>query len=495
MNENARRYHFGPLERRGVVLGLRGGQVAVLVTSAVLVILVLNLVRSQLAAVVLVLLLAMGAAMAVFAPLKGRTAEQWLPVWLGWLTGSLRGQHRWTSVAPLVGRTSTVEASADLPAYLSGLEIIAAPIDGGDVGVLKDAAAQTYAAVVAVSGRSFALLDRAEKERLVESWGSVLSGMARDGSPIRRLQWVERTVPDDGDAIARYLRERAVESTNSSVVKSYLRLVEGAGPATQQHETLIVLQVDARRATRAIKLAKGDVDQGACAVLVRELHSLHSRLASSEVIIEGVLPPRLLARAIRSAVDPDSRQRAAAHDLTADRVGVAPSQAWPLVSHTHWGCLQTEAAWHATYWVSEWPRIDVGCDWLAPLLLQSTAMRSVSVVMEPIPAQRAARDVERDRTTDLSEQSIKARAGFRRSARKEHEGDNVERREQELAEGHTDYRFSAYVTVTARSADELEVACGEIEQLAQQSRLELRPMRGEQDVAFSFTLPLARGLR
>jgi hypothetical protein len=69
------------------------------------------------------------------------------------------------------------------------------------------------------------------------------------------------------------------------------------------------------------------------------------------------------------------------------------------------------------------------------------------------------------------------------------------RREQELADGHADYRLAGYVTVTAGSPDELEAACGEIEQAAQQSFLELRRLHGRQDVAFTWTLPLGRGLR
>ena len=46
--------------------------------------------------------------------------------------------------------------------------------------------------------------------------------------------------------------------------------------------------------------------------------------------------------------------------------------------------------WHATYWIAEWPRIDVGPDFLAPLLL-GPLRRSVSVVMEPVSPARAVR--------------------------------------------------------------------------------------------------------
>ena len=69
------------------------------------------------------------------------------------------------------------------------------------------------------------------------------------------------------------------------------------------------------------------------------------------------------------------------------------------------------------------------------------------------------------------------------------------RREEELADGHADCRFSGYVAVSAPDPDALEEACGEVEQLAQQCRLQLTRQRGRQAEAFTWTLPLCRGLR
>jgi hypothetical protein len=68
-------------------------------------------------------------------------------------------------------------------------------------------------------------------------------------------------------------------------------------------------------------------------------------------------------------------------------------------------------------------------------------------------------------------------------------------REEELADGHADCRFSGYVTISAPDLEALEDASGEVEQLAQQCRLQLTRLRGQQAEAFTWTLPLARGLR
>jgi hypothetical protein len=70
----------------------------------------------------------------------------------------------------------------------------------------------------------------------------------------------------------------------------------------------------------------------------------------------------------------------------------------------------------------------------------------------------------------------------------------VLRRETELADGHAEYRFTGYVTVTGSDRDELEAACVETQQAAQRAQLELCRLYGRQEEAFTWTLPLGRGL-
>ena len=46
---------------------------------------------------------------------------------------------------------------------------------------------------------------------------------------------------------------------------------------------------------------------------------------------------------------------------------------WPW-SHS-WDAVHTDATWHATYWIAEWPRVDVTPDFLGPVLFSSLAAR------------------------------------------------------------------------------------------------------------------------
>jgi len=498
--ERVRRYRFGPIERRGLVGGLRPGQVAVLGVCLVAAVVILNAGRSP-ALVLVAFAVALAGATLAFYPLYGRTAEEWAPVTLLWGTRLARGGRRWRSPAPSQGshgstRDGDIETPVALPAEVGPVQLLAAPLKGEEVGVVKDPKANTYTAVLAVRVRSFGLLDRGEQERRLAGWGGVLAGLSRENSPVRRLQWVERTVPSDGDEVARYLQEERDTTVPlaSSSVASYIELVESAGLVTQDHELFLALQVDARRAWRQVKrLGKGD--SGAIALLVRELEVVAERLVAADVQVQGALRPRMLARAIRDAYDPYGRTfRNRLATVDRDRAGVDPAQAWPVAVDRSWGEYRTDSALHATYWVAGWPRIDVGATFLAPLLMQTQVLRSVAVVMEPISPSQAIRRVEAARTTDVADETTRQRQGFLTSARKRAQQDATARREQELADGHAEFRFAGFVTVSAADEEALERSCAEVEHAAQQARLELVRLYGQQPEAFTFTLPLARGL-
>src|SRR5579864_9194967 len=167
---------------------------------------------------------------------------------------------------------------------------------------------------------------------------------------------------------------------------------------------------------------------------------------------------------------------------------------WPLGVAPEWGRLRVDDTWHAAYWVSEWPRTDVGPDFLGSLLLTAEPGRVVSVVMRPLAPVEAARKSEQARTADIADGELRRRGGFLATARRRREEEVLSRREVELADGHAQFRFAGYVSIGASDPQELDDACGRIEQAAGRAGVELRRCYGEQLDAFMCTLPLCRGL-
>ena len=492
------RYRFGPLERRGWIGSLRPGQLAILAAAVFFTILLVQALKNGLGLLGGVVLLSLGALLS-FVPLYGRPLNEWVPVIGVFMARKATGRSRFRSRAPEAGtRFAGGDEPVSLPDSIGKVELLAFPFRGVELGVLADRPNHTFSAVIQARARSFVLLDPVDKAHRLAGWAGVIAGLAREGSPISRVQWIERTAPDDPDALSRYLREAIDPSIGLDTLplQSYLRLTHAAAPVTEQHELYIVLQVNAGKAGRAIKQAGGK-DTGACMVLARELETMARRLEAAEVEVLHALGPRRLAATIRLSYDPHARANLARLDsVDPDRqAGVSPRNAWPMRAEEHWSYYRTNDVYHATYWIAEWPRIDVGPDFLAPLLVQTRSQRIVSVTMEPVPPLKAMRAVGFAKTADVADEELRQKLGFLGTAKRRNQADAVNRREQELADGHADVRFSGYITVTADSPEALAEACGEVEHAAGQSRLELQRCDGEQEMTFSYTLPLGRGLK
>jgi hypothetical protein len=493
MASDPARYRFGPIEPAGLIGGLGWSQLACVAIGLAGLVLSLHIAPGTTGAFVGLTLAGSGIAGA-FLRLAGRPPVAWAAIAGGYAARRARGRLRYVSGAAACGHGLGRQTDPmDLPEALGGLRIMSARASRGEVGIARDGS--TWTAVLAVEGSAFALLELDDKERRLARWGGVLAGFARPGSPVSRIAWIDRTVTQPVDELGRYLRDGLAMAPSHPGVRSYLELLDEAGPAARQHETFLALQIDARRASGAIRRAGGR-DDGAVAVLLRELAALADHLRRAEVVVRGALSPRLLARAIRLGFCPDDRpglDRLGAGDR--ERAGTDPSNAGPMAGEESWRAYRTDGALHCTYWIAEWPRVEVGADFLLPFVLVGTTRRTVAVVMEPLDPARALRSAESARTNEISDDDLRARMGFLATARRRRQQEALVEREKELAEGHSGVRFSGYVTVSTGSEAELEDAMADIEQSAQRAHLELRPLLGEQAMGFTYTLPLCRGLR
>ena len=162
------------------------------------------------------MLLAVGVVLAtcvvVFVPMRGREPIEWLPLILHALAARLLGQRRRRSTAPGAGFAASENQPdaagrspmPDLPPDLKGVEILDAAFDRHRVGIIKDTRARTYAAVLKVRVGAFGLLSTSDQARRIEAWSSLLTSLCREGTPISRVQWIERTIPTDPDELVRY---------------------------------------------------------------------------------------------------------------------------------------------------------------------------------------------------------------------------------------------------------------------------------------------------
>jgi hypothetical protein len=492
-------YRFGPLERRGILGPVRAGQAATLASGGLLAILCLD--GSPTAGGVLAAMLLFVAAVVIaLAPLGSRTIEEWAPTAGAFAIRYARGRLRFRSPIPTRGmhvRVGTAAGRASLegpapaaPDSLRGVRIVPAAYRDRPIGALSEHSGRRLTAVLACRVVAFSLLDPEGQERRLARWGLILSGTA--ASAIRRIQWIERTAPAQGDELARWLHaehDPAVPLRGAPLIESYLELIGTTARVTQEHELLLAVQVDARRVRE-----RGP--DAAMQALIEETERVAQGLQAADVVVLGALSTGQLARALRTAFDPYARAELAALE-TADpeRDGLAEDNAWPLGAREAWDHHQSDGAVHATYWIGGWPRIEVSPMFMDALLGRSSAVRTVAVTFEPISAQRSTREVEAAITRDHADRELRARFGQSETARQRQARDAAARREAELAAGHGEVRFSGFITVSGRDPDDLRRSCSEVLEHAARARLELHRMYGQQADAFTFTLPLCRGLR
>jgi hypothetical protein len=494
MTDARQTYSFGPLERRGIFGAVRGGQVAVLATGALTAILVLDRAPSAGGALMAMLACALAGA-AAFAPLGGRTLQEWAPVAMWFAGRRMRRRHRFRSpvteagvVARGGGELSPAPPVAPEP--LRDVRIVSVDRRERAIGVLSERSGRRLTAVLACRVAAFSLLDQEAQERRLARWGLVLSGSG--GTAIRRLQWIERTAPAQGDELARWVhseRDPAVPLRGTAMIESYLELISSSTRVTQEHEVLLAVQVDGRRVRERGRDAIAQA-------LVEQTERVAQGLEAAEVTVLGALSPGQLARALRTAFDPFARAELATLEAAdRDRDGLSEVNAWPLGAREAWDHYRSDGAVHATYWIGAWPRINVSPMFMDALLGHSTAVRSVAVTFEPLATDRSTREIEAAVTRDRADRELRVRFGQSETARQRQAAEATMRREAELAAGHGEVRLSGFVTVSGRDPEDLQRACGEVLEHAARARLELHRLYGQQAEAFAFTLPLCRGLR
>lgn len=469
MTAPAATVRFGRLERRGLLLGLSGPQLAAVGAAAAIA------VTAEYAAGLPGLL----AAALLWGPLlaagtgsvRGRSVMGWIPIvgdwWLRRAIGATRQLHRLRDP-----RAATGGLLLELPGIRTPLPVTTS---SHGAALVTDRTTGTVTAVLAVRGQGVLLADDAA--HATAAWGRVLAGLTQSRE-IARVQVLHATAPAGECDVRRWWSDHATGTDAPLPARLVADLLADADTATTRITT--VLAVAFRRG--------GEHDD-----VQPLLDTFADTVAAAGLTVEGWIGPRRLCALMRRAYDPMALIPSfhAAAEPEADRAG-----AWrPMAVAESWSHLRTDTAAHATYWIAEWPRAEVGVEFLQPLLLAPGAHRSVTLIAEPRPLRVAARDIRRARVDLVADSAHRARTGRIEDEAARAEADDVATRERDLVAGHGDLRFTGLVTVTAADEVALIEACRATEAAAARAMCELRPLAGQQAAAHTAAaLPLARGI-
>lgn len=465
MTTPAAEVRFGRLERRGLLLGLTAAQLGLV--GAALVTVVAAGVAGGPAGIALSTPMWAAALAWALVPVGGRPLVEVLPTAAAWATRRLTRTHR--DLASPDATTDGVADSASIAVPgLPGRVRVTMDDDGAALLRCGRASASAVTIVAEVRGRGFLLESSPAQDRRVAAWGRLLGSLCQLPDVVG-AQVIHRAVPTAGGEVRQWWTGQIAASSPWA-----RRIVDDLVEDTRTDTRLQCLVGVALRPRR------GHLDAAKT--------SLTESLDAAELDLESWLTPHQIVRLVRDAYDP-------AAPMVAGTPGGRIADSRPMGVVEEWSHARSDSAFHATYWVSEWPRAATHPGFLRPLLFGSGVQRTFTLLARPLPPGKSLREIRRARAEQLADAATRARVG--RVDEEVHRAAAAEltRREEDLVAGHGDLRFTGLLAVSARSLDELAEACASTETAAAQAGCELRRLVGQQVQAYAAaSLPLARGL-
>ncbi|MEN8654402.1 SCO6880 family protein [Streptomyces sp. 21So2-11] len=475
---------FPHRSRRGILLGLSLPQLTL--ASCALALLLMTVVSTGLLGAIALTPLWAAVAALVAIRRHGRSLIDWAPIVARYAERRRTGQTLWLARPVTRPRQDGI---LHLPGTAASLKVVTPGDSANGAAAVHDPHHQTLTTIARVTSRAFALLDPATQNHNVHSWGRALAGIARTGH-IATVQVLERTVPDSGDTLTRHWTQNGQPQTPVAG-QIYSELVTSAGPAAAPHETYLAISLDLKAAKRLISQAGGGLP-GAFTVMEQTTASISQAARGAGLMVTGWLSSREIAAVIRTAYDP--KALAALQQWSENgRAEADPAAAGPVVQFEEYDRLTTDSAHHATYWVENWPRTEMGAGFLHGIMFTAGVRRSLSLIYAPQALESALRDVQRKKSAIIADANERVRRGQVDSEEDSVEYADVKTRERQLIAGHADVALTGLVTVTAETDALLDAACAQIETHAVTSGVDLRRLNYQQPDAFTLAaLPLAR---
>lgn len=474
-NNSARRYRLSPRDRTGWIFGLSGTQCLLLGAG----VLVSGLLLDAGLPLPIVSVPVLAAFVFAFARWSGVHLHKRLPVHIRWVALQTAHLDTWTANAS--------EANP-VPLCVDQFDTFEVPpptwvrrIDDEGVGITHDRFADTVSATLPVRIRQFALCETNEQDRLLARWGDAIAAFANERGVVRRVIWTERCSPGPSDLAP---PNRTINE--SAAITSYRQLVSDRRSAAMTHETSVTLVID-------LKSVKGSSarDLAVCALL-DELRLFTTRLDDAGFDVDAPMSADEIRHCINARFQPAPGEYTMGRSL-AQLAGIETKRQGPRSTQLDWRWFRTGDSHHRSFSVDEWPRLDLPGEWMESMVFDASSTRTLTIIAEPVAPSHSRRQVERDATKLVTDESQRVRAGFRVGVDHQKANESVLEREQELASGFVEFTYTGIVTITANDPDSLREQCRDYEQIAAQSGVGLSALEGRHDLGFVCSLPLGFG--
>lgn len=480
--------------RQGVVMGMDGWQLTCIAVAAVVVLISINRFGPPglLYAVPLYLPLGVFALVTIHGDSAPRQTGLWLMKQVRHATGATKHIYRPERV--------TLASTLNLPGIRASIQLW--DVDGVACVYSPQDRSVSVTAEVEVDG--FLMKDIPERYDLAQQWSPVLASFTQRPG-IKRAVLQERTIPTTiraaRDHYETVTRNRGVD-TETSVNQNYERVMDRSEPFAVSHRNYVTFTLDLIALAPQLKSLGGGED-AVKSLAFLEARNLADALRAARITVRRWLSSREVAALARIGFDPEFA--ANVQNRTDDRPGVDPAAIGPMYLEEPRGkngVVYTDSGVHTTLWIHEWPRSDTSVGFVEPIVfarMPSTGeaiTHIFSIVLTPVTVKKAMKRIEDDKKVWRGNERLRAKRGVDGSAADAADWDALERQEEEIVAGHGEFRYGAYLTVTAPDEERLDQAIAGMRNALARAGMEPQILYCQQAEALMVNaLPLGVGMK
>ncbi|MBP2437904.1 SCO6880 family protein [Microbacterium amylolyticum] len=364
----------------------------------------------------------------------------------------------------------------DLPGGLADVQFVDIPTRGGFIYNARD---QVAAVTIRIRSSAWMLRDDTRKAEVYNGFGGWLSSL--EGMPaLTEANLCVRVDRAPSTELAEHAARRDEERKtviSDELQREYDWLVATEQARSMEFTSTITLSFDVAALSTDVKDSGGGLT-GLGAIMFDRVEALKSALVDLDVDFEEWMDAETLDAYTAAALDP---MTASARREKLGRSRKESRSRPPMMSiDEHSSSITIDGTEHRTMWVHEWPRTKVRVGFLHPLLYTGESTRSVVLQFRPIPMHEAINELGQAQIDLEAAATVREKWGGRTGILHDREAQDLEDREEDLADGFTDGRFRAFVTISGHSLAEIRRDQTSLEQAGYQAHVRMGLLRNQQ---------------
>lgn len=480
--------------RQGVVMGLDGWQLTFLVAAGVLLLIGVNRFGplGLVYAAPLYLPITVIALMTIHGISAPRMGGLWLMKQLRHANGATTQLYR--------PEHTHLAGTINLPGTRASVQLW--EVDG--LASLYDPRNRTVSVTAELEVQGFLMHDIPERFDLAQQWARVLATFTQRPG-IKRVALQERTLPTTIRAAREHYdtvtRRRGLD-TESPVAENYRQVMDTAERFAVEHRNYLTFTLDLAALSAQLKSLGGGKD-AVQALAAIEANNLADALRAAQIRVRRWLSTREIAAISRLTFDPEAAANVQNRDPA--QAGVHPVGIGPMYLEEprgRNGVVYTDSGVHTTMWIHEWPRSDAPVGFVSPVVfarMPSTGeavTHIFTIVLTPVSVRAARKRIEQDKKVWRGNEKLRAKRGADGSAADLADWDALVKQEEELVAGHGEFRYGAYLTVTARDEESLNQSIAGMRNALARAGMEAQILYCQQAEALMVNaLPLGVGMK